>query len=187
MDPNANPVPDTKVLDTQEFFEDQSQKNALNAKRTYDEFQDISLVAARRSQTNFDNLQQVALRSLNQSVELQAQLNAKILNEMEDSRNNVAAIHAQARRFEADAEYVTRYDLSNPVTTGTGDALRSTAYTPNRAADIAASGVGVSAEAIAAAVAKSVDATITPVLAVLQQIIALLTAQTKPTTSPATA
>ena len=49
----------------------------------------------------------------------------------------------------------------------------------NRATDVSAAGVGVDAQAVAAAVAKQVDATITPVLATLQQIVqALATATT---------
>lgn len=158
-----------------EFAEDRTQINSLNNKRIHEEYQDLALTAARRSQVNFDNLQQVSLRALNASVDLQAQINQRILAGFDQNSVEIAAINSQRARFADDANYVTRYDLSNPVTTGAGDALRSAAYTPNRAVDTATAGTAVSAEAVAAAVAKSVDATITPVLATLQQMIQALT------------
>jgi hypothetical protein len=40
-----------------------------NVKRTYDEFQDISLTAARRSQTDFDGIRNVSLQALQNAVE----------------------------------------------------------------------------------------------------------------------
>jgi len=138
-----------------EFAEDRTQVNSLNNKFLFDSHLNLSLAAASRSQVNFDNLQQVSLRALNNSVDFQAQVN-------------------QRARHADDNAYVTRYDLSNPVTTGAGDTLRSAAYTPNRATDTASAGVGVSAEAVAAAVANAVTANLTPVLAVLQQIVASL-------------
>jgi GDP-D-mannose dehydratase len=67
----------------------------------------------------------------------------------------------------------------NPIQQGTADMVTSAGYTPNRAVDTATAGVGVAAEAVAATVAKQVDATVTPVLATLQQLIqALATATT---------
>ena len=157
-----------------EFAEDRTQINSLNNKRIHEEYQDLALTAARRSQVNFDNLQQVSLRALNASVDLQAQLNQKILAGFDQNAVEIAAINSQRARFADDANYVTRYDLSNPVTTGAGDALRSAAYTPNRATDVAAAGQGVNAEAITTALAKQMDATITPILATLQQIVSSL-------------
>jgi hypothetical protein len=62
-------LPDTAVPDTQEFFENQSQTNALNAKRTFDEYQDLALTSARRSQAEFDKLNNVALQALQNAVE----------------------------------------------------------------------------------------------------------------------
>lgn len=146
MDPNSNSgVPDAKVLDTQEFFENQSQINAqnsaLNSKRTFDEFQDISLTAARRSQVNFDNLQQISLRALNNSVDFQGQVNARTLADLGDQREHMRQMLSDRMRHADVCNYETLYDLGNPVTTGAGDALRSTAYTPNRVTDTAAAGV----------------------------------------------
>lgn len=174
MDPQTFANRSPMEAGSPEFAEDRTQINSLNNKRIHEEYQDLALTAARRSQVNFDNLQQVSLRALNASVDLQQQLNNKTLQSIEDSRVELETLRNQRARFADDANYVTRYDLSNPVTTGAGDALRSAAYTPNRAVDVAASGVGVSAEAVAAAVAKQVDATITPVVAALQQLIETL-------------
>lgn len=65
-----------------ESYEGPTQERSwdANVKRTYDEFQDISLTAARRSQVNFDSLQQylagkgaeldkVSLQALQNAVE----------------------------------------------------------------------------------------------------------------------
>ena len=162
-----------------EFAEDRTQINSLNNKRIHEEYQDLALTAARRSQVNFDNLQQVSLRALNASVDLQAQLNQKILAGFDQNAVEIAAINSQRARFADDANYVTRYDLSNPVTTGAGDTLRSAAYTPNRATDVASAGVGVSAEAVSASVANTLTVTLAPLMAILQQVVqALATATT---------
>ncbi len=73
----------------------------------------------------------------------------------------------------------TLTDELNPVTRGSGANLTAGAVPANRATDVSAAGVGVDAQSVAAAVAKQVDATITPVLATLQQIVqALATATT---------
>jgi len=42
---------------------------AANLKRTYDEFQDVSLVAARRSQVEYDAVRNVSLQALQNAVE----------------------------------------------------------------------------------------------------------------------
>jgi len=42
---------------------------AANVKRTYDEFQDVALVAARRSQQDFDAIRNVSLQALQNAVE----------------------------------------------------------------------------------------------------------------------
>ena len=162
-----------------EFAEDRTQVNSLNNKYLFDSHLNLSLTAAQRSQVNFDNLQQVSLRALNASVDLQAQLNQKILSGFDQNAVEIAAINSQRMRFSDDANYVTRYDLSNPVTTGAGDTLRSAAYTPNRATDVASAGVGVSAEAVSASVANTLTVTLAPLMAILQQIVqALATATT---------
>lgn len=162
-----------------EFAEDRTQVNSLNNKYLFDSHLNLSLTAAQRSQVNFDNLQQVSLRALNASVDLQAQLNQKILSGFDQNAVEIAAINSQRMRFSDDANYVTRYDLSNPVTTGAGDTLRSAAYTPNRATDVASAGVGVSAEAVSASVANTLTVTLAPLMAILQQVVqALATATT---------
>lgn len=146
-----NAVPDSKVMDTQEFFENQSQINAqqssLNAKHTFDAFQSVTLTAAQRSQVNFDNLQQVSLRALNNSVDFQAQVNARALADLSDQREHMRQMLMDRMRHADMANYETLYDLGNPVSTGAGDALRSAAYTPNRATDTATAGVAATVPA----------------------------------------
>ena len=55
----------------EDIYEGQTQERSwdANVKRTYDEFQDISLVAARRSQTQFDAISNIALQALQNAVE----------------------------------------------------------------------------------------------------------------------
>ena len=178
--PNGGPYPRSAMeAGSPEFAEDRTQVNSLNNKYLFDSHLNLSLTAAQRSQVNFDNLQQVSLRALNASVDLQAQLNQKILSGFDQNAVEIAAINSQRMRFSDDANYVTRYDLSNPVTTGAGDTLRSAAYTPNRATDVASAGVGVSAEAVSASVANTLTVTLAPLMAILQQVVqALATATT---------
>ena len=146
---------------TDEFFKAHSELTAANAKRTYDAYQDLDLVLARRSQLQFDQLQNVALQALQNSVE---------------TSNMVAKQAIRHADVAADALWT---DELNPVTRGAGSNLTAGAVPANRATDVSAAGVGVDAQAVAAAVAKQVDATITPVLATLQQIVqALATATT---------
>lgn len=69
----------------------------------------------------------------------------------------------------------------NPVSAGAGMNLTAGAAPANRIVDttgaVASGAEATASAAIAVAVAKSIDATITPVMAVLQQVVALLTAQ----------
>ncbi len=145
---------------TDEFFKAHSELTAANAKRTYDAYQDLDLVAARRSQLQFDQLQNVALQALQNSVE---------------TSNMVAKQAIRHADVAADALWT---DELNPITRGAGSNLGAGAVTANRATDVSAAGVGVDAQTVAAAVAKQVDATITPVLAVLQQMVQALTTAT---------
>jgi hypothetical protein len=145
---------------TDEFFKAHSELTAANAKRTYDAYQDLDLVLARRSQLQFDQLQNVALQALQNSVE---------------TSNMVAKQAVRHADVAADALWT---DELNPVTRGAGSNLTAGAVPANRATDVSAAGVGVDAQAVASAVAKQVDATITPVLATLQQIVQALTTAT---------
>ena len=56
---------------SEDIYEGGSQERSwdANVKRTYDEFQDISLTAARRSQVQFDAVSNVALQALQNAVE----------------------------------------------------------------------------------------------------------------------
>jgi hypothetical protein len=163
---------------TDEFFKAHSELTAANEKRTYDEFQDISLTSARRSQSHFDDLNTRSTASLDQLLTLQAKVNEDHFASIHELRKHLANIQVDRQRHADIWAYETAYDLGNPVTTGAGDTMRSAAYTPNRSVDTASAGVGVTAEAVAAAVAKQVDATVTPVLATLQQVIQALTTAT---------
>jgi Cu/Ag efflux pump CusA len=109
---------------------------------------------------------------LNESVDLAAKLHARTLANLDQSAADLASINAQKLRCEADNAYVTRYDLSNPVTTGSGDALRSASYPANRAVDTASAGV-------AAGVAEDVQGNVTTQLSALTtQVMALANAVT---------
>jgi hypothetical protein len=146
---------------TDEFFKSHSELTATNGKRTYDAYQDLDLVLARRSQLQFDQIQNIALQALQNSVE---------------TANMVAKQAVRHADVAADALWT---DELNPITRGSGANLTAGAVPANRATDVSAAGVGVDAQSVAAAVAKQVDATITPVLATLQQIVqALATATT---------
>lgn len=165
-----------------EFFKAHSELNALNGKRTYDEFQDISLTSARRSQAHFDDLNARTLNSFEQLQTLQAKINEEHFASIHELRKQLANIQTDRQRHADVWAYETAYDLGNPVTTGSGDNLRAGTAPANRIVDttgaVAGAGTAVSAEAVAAAVAKQVDATITPVLATLQQIVQALTTAT---------
>lgn len=145
---------------TDEFFKSHSELTATNSKRTYDAYQDLDLVLARRSQLQFDQIQNIALQALQNSVE---------------TANMVAKQAVRHADVAADALWT---DELNPVTRGSGANLTAGAVPANRATDVSAAGVGVDAQSVAAAVAKQVDATITPVLATLQQIVQALTTAT---------
>ncbi len=110
-----------------EFFKAHSELTAANAKRTYDAYQDLDLVAARRSQLQFDQLQNIALQALQNSVE---------------TSNMVAKQAIRHADVAADALWT---DELNPVTRGAGSNLTAGAVPANRATDVAAAGVGVRA------------------------------------------
>ena len=67
---------------------------------------------------------------------------------------------------------------AEPRHRGAGSNLTAGAVPANRATDVSAAGVGVVRAGCRGAVAKQVDATITPVLATLQQIVQALTTAT---------
>lgn len=161
-----------------EFFEFATQNNANNAKRTYDEFQDVSLASARRSQSHHDDLNSRTLNSFDSLLGLQAKINEEHFASIHELRKHLANIQTDRQRHADVWAYETAYDLGNPMTTGPGDNIRAGGVTANRIVDttgaVAGAGTAVSAEAVAAAVAKSVDATITPVLGMLQQMLSTI-------------
>ncbi|MCC6363132.1 MAG: hypothetical protein IT165_06375 [Bryobacterales bacterium] len=128
-----------------------------NIKRTYDVYQDLDVQAARQALIEQTRLNQIASQALQNAVET-----ANMVGKRSIELNNLA-----------------HDSFWNPVASGAGMNLTAGAVPANRATDVSAAGVGVDAQAVAAAVAKQVDATITPVLATLQQIVqALATATT---------
>jgi len=120
-----------------------------NIKRTYDIYQDLDIQAARQSMVEQTRLNQIASQALQNAVE---------------TANMVGKQAVRHADVAADALWT---DELNPVTRGAGSNLTAGAVPANRALDVSAAGV------------KQVDATITPVLATLQQIVqALATATT---------
>lgn len=170
-----------------EFAEDRTQINSLNNKRTFDEYQDLALAAARRSQVNFDNLQQISLRALNNSVDLQAQINERALKSMDQVQVELAATNAQRARHADMWAYEQAYDLGNPVTTGVGDTVRAGASTQQRGVDAATTQATLNnttlQTAIEAAVANALNGTIPTLQAAIGAAIAaaLVNTPIKPT------
>ena len=82
----------------EDIYEGQTQERSwdANVKRTYDEFQDISLVAARRSQTQFDAISNIALQALQNAVE---------------NANNAAKQHSK-HTSDTDAQKVRHADIA---------------------------------------------------------------------------
>jgi len=82
-----------KFENPNEQFESFPEAWEANVKRTYDEFQDLSLSSARRSQVAFDALQNVALQALQNAVTTANVVNNNIVN-----ASNVANLQAIAHR-----------------------------------------------------------------------------------------
>lgn len=139
-----------------EFFKAGSQVNYLNAKRTYDAYQDLDLLRARQHQVEQTRVNQIAEQALQNAVSFQAAANQQMLRLVDLASDS----------------------FWNPVTNGAGMNLTAGAVPSNRVTDTAAAGAAVASEAVAAAVAKQVDATIAPVLATLQQMVQALTTAT---------
>lgn len=160
------PPPPRSAMETgsPEFAEDRTQINSLNNKRIHEEYQDLALTAARRGQTNFDNLQQISLRALNNSVDLQAQINERALKSMDQTTIELSHVNAMRARHSDMWAYEEAYDLGNPTTTGVGDNIRAGAAPANRITDTTGAVAGGSVDVAAAGVA-------TANLAALQQII----------------
>lgn len=160
---------------TDEFFKHQSQTNAANVKRTYDAYQHPNLEHVENNQRLFEqsaaNLQQqlAALNNITTQALQNAVENANLASKQ--TIRTVEEISGQTRRH---------VDLAgdsfwNPVSAGAGMNLTAGAAPANRIVDttgaVAAGAVNADIAAIAAAVAKQVDATVTPVLLALQQML----------------
>ena len=83
-------------MNNEEKYTDEEEQEGMifaNMKRTYDEYQDLSLTSARRSQENNDQLNNVALQNLSNTVE-NANLAAK---QALESSNMVSKQHMNHR------------------------------------------------------------------------------------------
>lgn len=121
------------------------------------------LTAANEKRT-FDAYQDLDIQAARQRQTELANINNIALQALQNAVETANLAGKQCIRHADEWQYETIYDLGNPMATGAADAIRG--------------GIGVSADAVAAAVAKQVDATITPVLATLQQVIQALTTAT---------
>ena len=112
----ADQFPDTKVPDTQEDFENLSQKNAgeqtdsqtaweVNRKRTYDVYQDFDVQAVRQFHNTAAKLDNISIQALQNAVET-----ANMVGKQAIKHADVAA----------DALWT---DELNPVTKGAGNVL----------------------------------------------------------------
>jgi len=135
-------LPDTKVPDTQETFENRSQENAeeasdsqtaweVNRKRTYDAYQHPDLDGIRSAQRFFETSAaqlQRELASIN-NVTLQALQNAVTVTHKAnvDAADNVASTRAQVLKHADVAADALWTDELNPVARGAGDVLRGQA------------------------------------------------------------
>jgi hypothetical protein len=165
-------LPDTKVPDTQEFFENQSETNALNSKFLFDQTMEHQFTAAKRSQQNYDALQARLVTSMDETLNLQKKVNQDYFDQKAKLEIELEHIRAMRQRHADDTHYVTAYDLSNPVTTATGDTLRAGAVPANRITDTVGAVAGGAVDVAAAGVS-------TANLAVLEQLIAQLTQATQ--------
>ena len=135
MGDQANAIPDSKVQDTQEDFENQSQRNAgeqtdsqtaweVNRKRTYDAYQNPDLDGIRNGQRFFESSAaqlQKELSAIN-NITLQALQNAvqtthKIST---DAANDVVSTRAQVLKHADVAADALWTDELNPVMRGAG-------------------------------------------------------------------
>lgn len=120
-----------------------------NIKRTYDVYQDLDIQTARQALVETTRMNNIAAQALQNAVE---------------SANMLAKRNIEYTNLAHDSYW-------NPVSSGAGMNLTAGAVPANRAADVAAAGQAVAAEAVGAVVAKSLDATLTPMLAILQQLV----------------
>lgn len=111
-----------------------------NAKRTYDEYQDIALASARRSQSHLDTLNQLSVQALQNAVET-ANLIGKNTSETANLTGKQGVAH---RDIAIDNEW-------NPVQQGTADTMLARTMTLDDA----------SIKAIGAALAVAIAAELT--------------------------
>ncbi len=132
---DSTTIPDARVQDTQEDFENQSQRNAgeqtdsqtaweVNRKRTYDAYQHPDLEGIRNAQRLFEataSQSRTELAAIN-NVTLQALQNAvKVSDKIHiDAANDVVSERAASRKVADMAADGMWTDQMNPVTRGAG-------------------------------------------------------------------
>lgn len=158
LDPNAQTERSFETGED-EFFKAGSENMYNNMKRTFDAYQNLELELARKTQVHFD-----ALISRSQSAY------DKVVSDAQAHDNQLKQLSIQAMQNAVETanmvgkKAIENLDINHQQTVD----HRDVATTANL-------GVGVMAETVAAAVAKSVDASVTPVLSTLVANIAALT------------
>lgn len=141
-----------------------------NVKRTADQAQTVDLQTLKVHQDLFNSVYTQSLTNL-------TQLNGIMAQAMQNAVTQANDAHKQ----KAEHSDLAHDSFWNPVSAGVGMGITAGGLPANRMVDtmgaVSTGAEATAAAAIAAAVAKSFDATITPVMAVLQQVVALLTAQ----------
>ena len=107
QDPNA----------TRERYEGDTQERAWDAnfKRTYDEFQDVSLTSARRSQQVNDQISNIAVQHLQNAVRVADSLAQAGVDHVRDMNGIVDKDHLQATRH-ADIAIENQWESAEEVT-----------------------------------------------------------------------
>ena len=106
-DPNA----------TRERFEGDTQERSwdANVKRTYDEFQDVSLTSARRSQQVNDQISNISVQHLQNAVRVADSLAQAGVDHVRDMHSIVDKDHLQATRH-ADIATENQWESAEEVT-----------------------------------------------------------------------
>lgn len=127
---------DEEVKDTQEVFESISASWGANVKRTYDDFQEISLTSARRSQSHFDDLNGLFKQALTNAIVTQDNL----------AKTMVGVLQTGATLNQQNIGPITQ------------EVAQGSVYPPNRGIDVSAEGVASANQSLADAVANLMNA-----------------------------
>ena len=154
-----------------EFAEDRTQINSLNNKFILaQEFAHFNTDLI-RSRDHHGDVASRGLQSLTEAVNLQTKINQEYLAGVQATRQQMSEMFGLRFKWADMWGYNQAYDLANPVAVGTGAAVTSAAYTPNRSTDVAAAGVATANEAIAANIANIMSVQLTPIVGIMQQLV----------------